>query len=82
MRPARRAPNLTGLTQIAQPGTLDATGAGIVTANCPADTVVVGGNYTGEAVRTALATMNETSYSVTFSAGPASGNVVVYAVCG
>jgi hypothetical protein len=74
--------NLTGLTQIAMPGTLDATGAGTVVATCPTGSVAVGGNYSGEAVRTATATLTETSYSVQFTAGPVSGNVIVYAVCG
>jgi hypothetical protein len=74
--------NLTGLTQIAQPGTLDPAGAGTVAATCPTGTVALGGNYTGEAVRTATATLTDTSYSVQFTAGPVSGSVIVYAVCG
>jgi hypothetical protein len=52
-----------------------------LTANCPAETVAVGGNYVGEAVRTATAELGETSYTVTFSAGPVEGGVVVYVVC-
>ena len=64
------------------PGTLDPAGAGTVVATCPTGSVAVGGNYSGEAVRTATATLTETSYSVQFTAGPVSGNVIVYAVCG
>src|ERR687893_708871 len=74
--------NAQGLNTIAQPGTLDPNGQGTVTATCPAGRVAVGGNYVGEAVRTATAQLGETTYAVTFSAGPAEGSVVVYVVCG
>jgi hypothetical protein len=73
--------NAQGMTTIAAPGTLDPeTGTGTVTASCPAGTVAVGGNYTGDAARSALATLGETTYSVAFS-GPLGGSVVVYVVC-
>ena len=80
--PGAAGQNAQGLVQVAQPGVLDATGAGTVTATCPANSVALGGNYVGEAARTATATLGETTYSVQFTAGPIDGDVIVYVVCG
>jgi Collagen triple helix repeat (20 copies) len=75
--------NDAGLVQIPAIATLDATGAGTATATCPAaHPAVLGGNYTGAGIRTATATMTDSSYSVTVSGGAALGSLTVYAVCG